>query len=202
MLALDTVSCLYVNNRRKRTEVPLGETLLLLLLLGMMIRVRHLASQMRGYGRWKIRRDVVGMLLEKIIIKISSPPGMSNASHRWFSFINASCFSSQHSLSPSGSIFIRSNASSDEENVGGVTGTMTVGTNPNLSETEVVLRVNAASSSSKLLSNTGTCFNDAGNDRGLFLYVRRRNSRTCSLTYFCGPFSVIKQYLQHGLPRA
>jgi hypothetical protein len=110
------------------------------------------------------------------------------------------CFSSQHSLSPSGSFIIRSNASCEEDR-GGVTGSLTVGMNPNSSETQVILQVNATSSSSKLFRDTGACFNDAGNNRGLFVYVRQRNSLICSSHLSRGIISGVTQYYQLGLPR-
>ena len=87
--------------------------------------------------------------------------------------INASYFRIQHSLLPSGSLFIRSNGSCTTDYAGDLVGNLTVGMNPDSSATEVLFQVNVATSSSELLHNTGACFNDLGTDRGLFVYVRK-----------------------------
>lgn len=101
-------------------------------------------------------------------------------------------FRVEHTLPSSGSFFIRSNASCNTYDTSDVLANFTVGMNPDLSATEVLFLVSVATSTSELLHNTGACFNDIGNDRGLFLYVRSNKFEHSSLHLSCGTCQVTR----------
>jgi len=81
---------------------------------------------------------------------------------------------SQHSFTPSGSFFVRSNISLTTDNSGFIETNLSVDMNPDSTATKVVFQVNLIASTSMLLRSTGVCFNDTGTDRGLFIYVAQK----------------------------
>ncbi|KAF4620425.1 hypothetical protein D9613_000396 [Agrocybe pediades] len=79
--------------------------------------------------------------------------------------------SSNFSLPPSGLISIRSNATYNAQAATQIGGMLSVYTNKDVLQKNILLSVNLQASSSELLNRTNVCFSLKGLDRGLSIYV-------------------------------
>ncbi|KAF9051137.1 hypothetical protein BDZ89DRAFT_1005758 [Hymenopellis radicata] len=76
-----------------------------------------------------------------------------------------------HTFSPQDSISIRSNVSHEADDAVGISGNITVNSNPDPSISSVAIHVSLSTSTLNLRHRTFLCFVDKGDDRGLSIYV-------------------------------
>lgn len=81
--------------------------------------------------------------------------------------------SSQFSLPPVGLVSIRSNATYNTHSADQISGSLSVYTNKDTTQKNIMLSVNVQASSSGLLNRSNICFSSKGPDRGISIYVTK-----------------------------